>query len=329
MNELFFILGLTILTGFLSTIISERTRVSQVLLLMLFGFLLGPASGIVDASEDSVIVSLLPFLSTLALIVLLFDGGMSFDMFSLARAIPRSTAFSVATFLSGAIFIGLAAALMLGWPPIHGLLLGTVLGGTSSAIVIAMAERTGVSKETKSLLAVESTLTDAFCIIMAVIVINLIQADRLPEAGDFIHNLLSSFTLAMVVGAFSALAWMFLVSRFKVQKYSYMLTLALVFGLFAFTDAIRGNGGFAVFVFGLMLGNAEELDKYLKWKIHRPIGRAIKIFQEEMTFFVRTFFFVYMGLLLAPSYFGFHVLAVSVVVLALIAASRLLSKRLL
>jgi len=322
MFELFFIIAIAIFIGFLATLIFERTRISQVIILILFGFVLGPVLHVVDVSPDSVIVSLLPFLATLALIVLLFDAGLMIDVFSVANAIPRSTVFTFLVFTISVLLVAAFCSLILGWPILHGVLLGSVVGGTSSAIVIAMVERARITKEARSLLTVESTITDALCIIVAVIAIQLIVSNQAPEITALINMFLSSFSLAIIFGVVSAVIWIFAIERTSMVKYAYMLTLALVFGLFAVTEALKANGGIAVFFFGMVLGNAKELGKLLRFRKEVTVHPNIRLFQEEITFFVRTFFFVYIGLLLSPGYFSPVILAISLVLLALFIASR-------
>ncbi|HSB46606.1 MAG TPA: cation:proton antiporter [Candidatus Bilamarchaeum sp.] len=327
MFELFFEMGLTILIGFFALIFFEKTRISQVLILMLFGFLLGPVLHLVDAGPDSVIVSILPFVATLALIVLLFDAGLMIDIFSVARAIPRSTLFTFLVFIVSVGLVAVFSVAALGWPLLHGILLGAVAGGTSSAIVITMVEKTNIGKESKSLLTIESTITDALCIIAAALTIQLILAGETPGAGTIAGLLLSSFSFAIALGAVGAILWIAVSSRFSVSKYSYMLTLALVFGLYSVTEAVKGNGGFAVFVFGMILGNSKELGQLLRLGHKFKISPMIRLFQEEITFFVRTFFFVYLGLLLSPSYFNLEVLVLSLSLLVLFAFSRWLVQK--
>ena len=322
MFELFFIIAIAIFIGFLATLIFERTRISQVIILILFGFVLGPVLHVVDVSPDSVIVSLLPFLATLALIVLLFDAGLMIDVFSVANAIPRSTVFTFLVFTISVLLVAAFCSLILGWPILHGVLLGSVVGGTSSAIVIAMVERARITKEARSLLTVESTITDALCIIVAVIAIQLIVSNQAPEITALINMFLSSFSLAIIFGVVSAVIWIFAIERTSMVKYAYMLTLALVLGLFAVTEALKANGGIAVFFFGMVLGNAKELGKLLRFRKEVTVHPNIRLFQEEITFFVRTFFFVYIGLLLSPGYFSPVILAISLVLLALFIASR-------
>jgi cell volume regulation protein A len=321
MYELFFVIGLTIFTGFLATLVFERTRISQVLLLLFFGFMLGPVLHVVDVSPNSIIVSILPFVATLALIVLLFDAGLMIDVFALARAVPKSLLFTILVFVLTLVLV-MVFMMLLGWPPLHGALLGAVVGGTSSAIVVAMVQKAKIAKEAKSLLTLESTITDALSIIVAVIAIQLILSNQAPTAGAIANLLLSSFSVALLTGAACAAAWIYAMGKFSAPKYAYMLTLAMVFSLFAVTEAINANGGFAVFVFGLALGNANEFAKLLRIRREESTTPMIQLFQEEITFFVRTFFFVYIGLLLSPADFTPYVLLVTAVLLILFAVSR-------
>jgi cell volume regulation protein A len=324
MHGEFFIIALTILIGFLSSVLFERTRISQVIILMLFGFLLGPVLGFLDVSSESIIVSILPFIATLALIVLLFDGGLELNIFAVARAIPKSMLYTFLVFLLSIFLITFFLVFAFGWPVSHSLLLGAVVGGTSSAVVIALVEKTGTKKETKSMLTVESTMTDALCIITAVIIAELIVANQAPEAGFVASLLLSQFTIAITFGLLAAFVWIFIIDRVTiVQEYTYMLMLSIVFGLYAITEFVRGNGGIAVFVFGIIIGNARKIAQFAKFEWENPITRTTKLFQEEVTFFVRTFFFTYIGLLLSLEYFSLTVILVGIGILALVTIARL------
>ncbi len=317
-----FVLALTIVTGFAAMLVFERTRISQVIILMLFGFLLGPVFGILDVSDESILKSILPFTASLALVVLLFDGGIEFDVFSVARSIPRSMLFTLMVFAAGTALVSAALVLALGWPLLNAVLLGTVAGGSSSAIVIAMVERTGTSKQTKSLLTVESTMTDALCIISAMVVVQLITANQAPAPGTVVGMLLSSFTTAVVVGVIAALCWIVAAERFSLKKYSYMLLIALVFVVFTLAEEIGGNGGFAVFTFGVVLGNANRIGRIVRVEWENPMNNVMRTFQNELTFFVRTFFFVYIGLLLSIEFFTPYTIALSMGLMALFYLAR-------
>jgi cell volume regulation protein A len=217
----------------------------------------------------------------------------------------------------------------LGWPFAHGLLLGAVIGGTSSAIVIAMTEKAKVSSDTKARLTVESTITDALSIIVAIVVLKMIIESGGVSVGELANTMLGSFTIAIFLGVFSAISWIVLSHKFLLHKYRYMLTLALVFGLYALTEAINASGGIAVFTFGLILGNAKHFLNLIRIRIEKPIDPKVKVFQDEVTFFVRTFFFVYIGLLLSPSVFSGVVVLVSVALLGLVMIGRWATTRII
>jgi len=128
----------------------------------------------------------------------------------------------------------------------------------------------------------------------------------------------------------AAFVWIFIIDRVTiVQEYTYMLMLSLVFGLYAVTEFVRGNGGIAVFVFGIIIGNARKIAKFAKFEWENPITRTTRLFQEEVTFFVRTFFFTYIGLLLSLDYFSLPVILFTIAVLAIVVLSRCLIQRLL
>jgi len=327
MIEYFFIIGIILIIGFLATILFERTRISTVLILMAFGFFLGPVFGIVDATEESLIAQISSFIATLALIILLFDGGMMLEIRSVLKAVPKSTFFTFLVFVVTLILVTLFCTLI-GWDPLLGALLGAIVGGTSSAIVIAMAEKSGITREAKAFLTIESTITDALCIISAMIVVEVIVSATIV-AGDIGHMFLAAFLIALFTGAVAAIVWLFAIEKLRIEKYYYMLTLAVAFIVYSLTEGISASGGFAVFIFGLTLGNAKSIIRNLSMSPELAMASTstLKRFQEEVTFFVRTFFFVYAGLLLMPNYFAFGVLGVAFVVTLLALAGRMLSQK--
>jgi cell volume regulation protein A len=328
MFEYFFIIGIILIIGFLATIIFQRTRISTVLILMAFGFLLGPGLGIVDATEESMIVQISSFIATLALIILLFDGGMMLDIKSVLKAVPKSTLFTFLVFIVTMTLVTVFCTLI-GWDPLHGALIGAIVGGTSSAIVIAMAERAGITREARAFLTIESTITDALCIISAMVVARIIVSTTVVGAGDIGHMFLAAFLIALFMGAVAAIVWLFAIQKLRIEKYYYMLTLAVAFIVYSLTEGIDASGGFAVFVFGLTLGNARSIIRNLSMSPELAMASTstLKRFQEEVTFFVRTFFFVYAGLLFLPNYFSFGVLSVAFIITLLALAGRKVSQR--
>lgn len=298
MYELFLVISLILFSGFAANLIFERTRISPVLVLMALGFALGPVLKVVDSGTGSALAGLTPFIGALALIIMLFDGGISLPIFALIRTIPKAIAFTVLTFTLTLIAVALITTFLMGWDILSGLLLGAVLGGTSSAIVIALVEKSHASTETKHLLTLESTLTDSLCIIAALVLVQLISATVPIEPAAVLGLLASAFSVAIVAGILGAGIWLFILRRLEQKSVSYMLTLAAIILLYALVDAAHGNGGIAVFAFGLVLGNAGRISRAMGLKALYAMDKRIAQFQTEVTFFTRTFFFVYLGMIL-------------------------------
>ena len=67
---------------------------------------------------------------------------------------------------------------------------------------------------------------------------------------------------------------------------------------YGFTEQLSGNGAIFAQVFGLVLGNAVEIGSILKLEGIVEVGLIMRKFMNQMSFFIRTFFFVYLGLIL-------------------------------
>ena len=64
---------LVIFIGFLSTLMFEKTRIPDVLVLIALGIVVGPVTGILSATE---LAGITPVFGALALTLILFDGGL-------------------------------------------------------------------------------------------------------------------------------------------------------------------------------------------------------------------------------------------------------------
>jgi cell volume regulation protein A len=79
-----------------------------------------------------------------------------------------------------------------------------------------------------------------------------------------------------------------------------MITLGTLLFIYACADIIAGGVGggvIAALTFGLVLGNELEVAKALRMRRKSfELDERVKEFNSEISFFVRTFFFVYLGI---------------------------------
>jgi cell volume regulation protein A len=74
-----------------------------------------------------------------------------------------------------------------------------------------------------------------------------------------------------------------------------MLTLAILFVLFFLANSFGESGALTALVFGLMIGNKRHLSRILKFKV--PRIEMDDPTHNQLTFLVRSFFFVFVGLM--------------------------------
>lgn len=294
---------------------------------MLLGFLIGPILGIADVSETSVIKNIYPIVGALAFIIILFDAGTKINLNRMFKTVPKATAFTFLVFFLHVTFLSLLLHFVFDWKFLYALLFSAVVGGISSPIVITLVRKLPLSPIVKDSLIYESTLTDVLCVITSVIIMQVImESANVVSINEILSYFVSTFSVSIVLGGAAACIWIFILSKLPKHSFYYMLTMAMLFILYSLTEYSNGNGPIAVFVFGLVIGHIKELSKYIKIDEQYFIENKFLKFQDEVTFFVRTFFFVYIGLLLSPSHINFVTTYYSLLVLGVAIITRGIGK---
>jgi len=290
--------GSIIVIGFLGNYLFERTGFPDMLWLIVLGLLLGPVTGLVDAGS---IMGLAPYLAALALVFILFDGGMAMNIYRVFSESPRAMVLAGAGFAMSvtATTLFMMYIVIPDKPLLYSLLFGTILGGSSSIAVISLASRIKVSEKCSTILSIESAITDILCIVFSLAVIEIILKGTAVDLTTIGQSIASRFSIGIVLGVIFGFIWLSVLKRIAKASYAYMLTLAVVLLAYAFSEFLGGSGSLCCLLFGIMLGNEKEIYKILK--MERPPNTAVdaglKRFESEVAFLLRTFFFVYIGLI--------------------------------
>lgn len=321
MYDVFFTIGAVLILGFITSQLFERTKIPDIIILMFIGMLLGPILKIVRI--EGPISALAPYIGTLALIILLFDGGLNLNLFKVVTAFAKATGFTVLVFSLSMIFLGLLMHFIFGWTYLNGFLLGAVLGGTSSAVVISIISKLSMSEDSKVILTLESALTDAICIIGTIALIDIIIHGSV-DLRDTAGSLASAFSTAGVIAAVFAIIWIGFINKLYLKQVGYSMTLAVVFILYSVVELVKGNGAIAVLVFALLLSNFNEITKLLKVKGEFSLDTTLRAFQVEVSFFVRTFFFIFIGLMFNIEAINLTVILISLTIFMILLMARVL-----
>ncbi len=137
-NVIFILAGAVIVLGFIGNFLFNRKSIPDNLLLIIFGLLLGPVLKIIDPSGFT---NIAPIFSNLALLIILFDGGMNLNLYKVLKESPKALLLGLLNVLISMAMTTAFTSIILGWEPIYGLLLGTIIGGTSSSIVLSLTQK--------------------------------------------------------------------------------------------------------------------------------------------------------------------------------------------
>lgn len=317
----FLIAGIIILIGFFGSLSFERTKISDVLILLGIGIVLGPVLKLVNPQN---LTHFAEYFGSLALMIILFEGGMDMDIDKLIKELGTASLLVLLSFVLSTLSIAGFLYYIQGWDVTRSLLLGTILGCTSAAIVIPIINRMSLKEEIKTILSIESALSDVLAVILTVSLVEFVKLEHIGIEKPF-RAVASSFSIAIVSGVAAGLLWLKMLELFRERKYSYMTTLAAMLIVFAVVSFLGGSGPIAILIFGIILGNSHDFNKFLKLKGHALVDETIKFFHGEVTFFIRTFFFVYMGMMLSFNFMDIRFLTLSFSLLLIIVLIRYIS----
>lgn len=293
-----------IAVSILTSLISFRVGAPLLLIFLGVGLLAGE-DGFGGIEFDDVAAAY--FIGSIALAVILFDSGFETPLHSYRLAAwPAVTLATLGVLITAAIF-GAAAHLLFGFPWIEALLLGAILGSTDAAAVFFLLRVGGITlrDRVRSTLEIESGTNDPMAIFLTLILVELAVSGLFSEAlsWELLRRFGVQIALGGVMGALGGYALVQTINRLEfIERGLYpLLSLSLALCLFAAVSMLGGSGFLAVYIAGLVAGNARLRNAH-----------SLRRFQSGMTWLAQIAMFLTLGLLATPSEF-LHVLAPALV----------------
>ena len=312
-TEIFGLIGILLIIGFLADYLFRKTSFPDILILLALGYVMGPVLNIIDPSR---IAPASQMIASLALVIILFSSGLEFEFSRVLSSTPRAVLLVLLGVGVSIASITASAYYLFQWDLIDSLLLGSIVGGTSSAIVIPLITRARVPEQVSSLLCLESVLNSPVVIVMALVILEVINSGETGvEVSTVAQAIGIQFALGLAIGVVAGFFWLWILALLKEEAYSDMLTLAVVFLLYFAVESIHGSGVIFALVFGLMLGNGSSVARLLRIKRTVEATAIMRRFHSQIYFFIKTFFFIYLGLTIT---FNMPALVIIGVILSLI-----------
>lgn len=240
--------------------LSWRLRQPSILLLLVLGLLAGPVTGLLE--PDALLGDLLTPLVSLAVALILFEGGLSLHLKEI-RGLRGVLARIV--FLGGAVTLVVTAAaahLLLDLPLGLAALLGAVLVVSGPTVIVPILRHVRPDRQVASLLKWEAMVIDPVGVLAAVLIFEALLAVDLRQAtAVVVLGLLKTLVAGGVVGALAGAALLFTLARDWVPDYLHSpVTLMVVLAAFTGADAIQEESGLvAVTLMGAFLANQGQV----------------------------------------------------------------------
>ena len=319
----FFSIGIITIIGYIASNIFDRTGIPDTPFLIV----LGSIAAFFTASTAG-LDFIAPYLSALAIAVILFNGGMYRKIRQVIEETPRGF-FVTSTSVIITIFVHTVVGFLINlfvldqpWGTgreeqiIASLFFGAALCGTSSAVIIPLVNKLNLNKKAETFLTIESAFTDVFVVVLSVTILSILSGISNPEnsggaSSILLQGIAGKFSIGIVFGMLGGLIWLKILQSFPTRVgrissqqdvvHDDILTLTTCLMLYGFSEMSGGNGALAALCFGLVLGNGKEFGFIPSFR-DNPVdaGSLMRKFQGQISFLLTTFFFVYLGMIFEP-----------------------------
>lgn len=289
-NQLILIGAVFLLGSIVASAVSSRLGAPLLLVFLLIGMLAGEDGPGGIRFHD---VQLAHLIGSLALAVILFDGGLRTPRRSFRVGLRPALGLATAGVVGTAVLTGAVATWALGLTWLEGLLLGSIVGSTDAAAVFSILHARGmqIKERVGATLEIESGSNDPMAIFLTIVLVEVLASGRTELDWTVALEFVQQMGLGAVFGVIGGqwLAW--LINRLTLESGLYPL-LAMAGGLLTFgaTAVLGGSGFLAIYLAGLVLGNRQLHSAQNILRVHDGLAWLSQIVM-----------FLVLGLLVTPS----------------------------
>lgn len=284
-----------LLLAYVFDISSTFTKIPPVFLLILLGWTVHQGTSFFNINIPD-LDSLLPILGTIGLILIVLESALDLELNKSKLPVIKKSFFIA---LIPMLILSLIVASLfhyIGDVPIKNSLVNAIPFCVISS-AIAIPSVSNLSSNDKEFIVYESSLSDIF----GVLFFNFISLNDTITTYSFI-NFSLQILIIILISFLSVLGLSFLLSRIK-HHVTYTPIILLVILIYTVSKQYHLPGLIFILVFGLFLGNLDEIKHYKWMEKFRPVklGKEVSKFKKnsfETSFLVRTLFFILFGFLM-------------------------------
>ncbi|MFV0574752.1 MAG: potassium/proton antiporter [Vibrio sp.] len=289
-DQLILLAAVLIIFGILSSKLSARLGLPVLVMFLIVGMLAGEdGPGGIDFDNASIAHSL----GSLALAIILFDGGLQTPFSSIKQVWKPASVLATLGVLMTSVITGIAAAFILDVSWLYGLLIGAIVGSTDAAAVFSLLRNADIHihPKLKSTLEIESATNDPMAIFLTVGLLEIMVNDLKSGSG-----LLMLFVQQIGIGTAIGLAcgWISVrvINKINLTTAGLYPVMVAALGLLSFglSANLGGSGFLSVFITGVVMGNSRFV-----------FQRSTFLFHDGLAWLGQIAMFVMLGLLITPS----------------------------
>jgi cell volume regulation protein A len=265
--------------------------VPGLLLFLALGMFVG-SEGLGGVEYDD--VELTQTLGTIALVLILFEGGLSAGWKEIRPVLGTAISLAFVGTIGTALIAGLAATWLLDLSLLEGLILGSAIAATDSAAIFAVLRGSTLRRRIARALEGESGLNDPVAVLL---VVGFIDWLAMPDFGiaDMALELVGKLALGAVLGVAIGFAarWAFRRAALPTPGLYPVATIAAAAVAYGLPEVVGGSGFLGVYIAGLILGTGPT-----------PARETTVAFHQGVSWVAQIALFFLLGLLVFPSRLG-------------------------
>jgi cell volume regulation protein A len=291
MTSLFLLVGaLMLMLSILLSPLSNRLGMPVLLLFLGVGMLAGE-DGLGHIQFDDFETAFL--VGNLALAIILLDGGMRTRGETFRVGLRPALMLATLGVLITALVTGIAAVFIFDLSWLDGLLVGTIVSSTDAAAVFALLQGRGLNLNARvgATLEIESGSNDPMAIFLTLILLQLISLEGDIPLWSAPLMLLQQIVIGVAFGWVGGKVLVYLINKVDLVTALYpLLVTASGLVIFAGTNALGGSGFLAIYLAGVLLGNARV----------RMMPAILQV-HDGLAWLAQLCLFLILGLLVDPS----------------------------
>ncbi len=279
-----FLFAILLIIGVLATKFSTRLGLPALVFFIIVGMVLGNFIYYDNAS-------LTQLFGILALIVILFEGGMQTKWKQVKPVVGSALSLATLGVILTSSIVGISATYILGVSWQEGMLFGAIVGSTDAAAVFAVIGNMNLRKRITTTLEAESGTNDPMAVFLTIALIQIIQTPDF-SLWVLIGSFLWQMAFGLIMGLLMGKLCVWSINKINLDSSGLYPVLAMAFAIASYstTALLHGSGLLAVYVMAIILGNSELTYRH-----------SIFRFNEGFAWMMQILMFILLGLLVFPS----------------------------